>query len=234
MLSGEVLEWWWYISGKVTYNYPYVFVQTPTESCEWALKEDIKISVQIAKPTAGSTIGSTFSLWFGVQSPKNIRKVSVSIDDTYITSFTYAWQTKTLTDLKDVTLLTGIKNWSHKLLVRAFDFAGFSNLAQIDIKVNQDLETPNTPTDKTAPKLLEDQIKIEKLEDGKYNVTLKFSDDSGISKSKIVNNWTTLKEFSTDSVTFLIDSLVPVSLEVTDASGNKLTTSIDLSTYYKE
>jgi hypothetical protein len=74
------------------------------------------------------------------------------------------------------------------LQVIVFDYAGYSNKSQTTIKLIK-------KTDTQAPTLLEDQVKVEKQADGKYLVTLKFADDSGIGKGKIVNNGTTLKEF---------------------------------------
>jgi hypothetical protein len=62
-------------------------------------------------------------------------------------------------------------------------------------------------------------------------VTLKFADDSGIGKGKIVNNGTTLKEFQWASVSFMLETLIPVSITVSDTANNKLEKSIDLSTY---
>jgi hypothetical protein len=65
-------------------------------------------------------------------------------------------------------------------------------------------------------------------------VTLTFSDDSEVGKGKIVNNGTVLKEFEWATVTFTMETLVPVSITVSDTNDNKLEKSIDLSTYAQQ
>jgi hypothetical protein len=59
--------------------------------------------VQIAQPN-GTEVGRNFSLSFSAQGPKNIRKMSVMIDDVYISSFDYAGQTKSISKTENVQL----------------------------------------------------------------------------------------------------------------------------------
>lgn len=224
-LTGITAEWKpVMVSWNVTYTFRNVFVESPTQSCVGReLKEDPNISVQIAQPN-GTEVGRNFSLSFSAQGPKNIRKMSVMIDDVYISSFDYAGQTKSISKTENVQLWSDIKEWEHTLQVIVFDYAGYSNKSQTTIKLIK-------KTDTQAPTLLEDQVKVEKQADGKYLVTLKFADDSGIGKGKIVNNGTTLKEFQWASVSFMLETLIPVSITVSDTANNKLEKSIDLSTY---
>gem|GEM_PF-7121539 len=89
------------MSGNVTYNYRSIFVEAPTQSCaDRELKEDPNIIVQISQPNGD--VGRNFSLSFSAQGPKNIRKVSVMIDDTYVGSFEYAGKTKAISKTENV------------------------------------------------------------------------------------------------------------------------------------
>ncbi|NCO97874.1 hypothetical protein GW864_01690 [bacterium] len=79
-----------------------MFVEAPSQACaDRELKEDPKISVQISQPNGGD-IGRNFSLSFSAQGPKNIRKVSVVIDDAFVTSFSYVGQTKSISKTENV------------------------------------------------------------------------------------------------------------------------------------
>lgn len=223
-LTGKTADWHNInTSGKVTYTFRNVFVETPTQSCaDRELKEDPKITVQITQPNGD--VGKNFSLSFNAQGPKNIRKVSVLIDDIYVTSFNYVGQTKTISKTENIQVWTWIREWDHTLKVMVFDFAGYSNKAETSIKIVRQ-------TDTQAPVLLEDQIKVEKQTDNTYKVTLKFEDSSWVGAGKIINNGNIIKEFQWATVTFPIATLVPVSITVSDANNNKLEKSIDLSTY---
>ncbi|MBU0626531.1 hypothetical protein KKH82_03770 [Patescibacteria group bacterium] len=53
------------------------------------MKQDPTIQINIGSPTNGATVGQKFSLSFTAQGSKNFRKLSVVIDDTYVTSFSY-------------------------------------------------------------------------------------------------------------------------------------------------
>ena len=69
----------------------------------------------------------------------------------------------------------------------AFDYAGYSNKDETSITIVK-------KTDTQAPTLPDGNIKVVKQGSG-YQVTLTFSDDSGVGKGKIINNGVTLKEF---------------------------------------
>lgn len=118
MVDGKTI----YASGKVTYTYHNVFVETPTQSCaDRELKEDPNIKVQITQPNGD--IGKSFSLAFNAQGPKNLRKMSVMIDGVYIASFSYQGQTKTLNKNETVQIGTGVTEGKHTLQIVVFDYA---------------------------------------------------------------------------------------------------------------
>jgi len=89
-------------SGKVTYTFPNIFVEEPTQSCpDREMKEDPKISVQITQPNGGD-IGREFSLSFNAEGPKNLRRLAVLIDDELVASFDYVGKTKTMSKTETV------------------------------------------------------------------------------------------------------------------------------------
>jgi hypothetical protein len=141
------------------------------------MKEDPSIKVNIESPSGGNKVAQQFKLSFSAESKKNIRKVSVVIDDVYVTSFSYEGQTKTLSRTETVDLGSEISEGEHTLQIVVFDFAGFTNTDSTTINISKkDLEPPY---------LLEENIQIEKKEDGQYNATLLFKDAmSDIQKGK--------------------------------------------------
>ncbi len=243
--SGSMGTGWSFSSGKVTYTFNNIFVQTPTQTCDWtAAKPDTNIIVNVSAPSRDSTIGKEFTVSYSVVAPKNIRKVMVLLNSIQLVTFSYPqWNTKSITDTKSVTVTwTGLKNGTYDLDVVAFDFAGFSNKTTIKVTLDVWAITPlvptptpaNTNTNTAWPKVLENQIGITKNPDGTYAVILTLDDPSGISWGKITRNGTTLYEFKNwPTATFTIDVLGPVVITATDTLGNTLNQTLDLSKYFK-
>ncbi|MFA5747945.1 MAG: transglycosylase domain-containing protein [Candidatus Absconditabacterales bacterium] len=216
-----------YFSGKVTYNFNNIFTIKPENICsEREQKQDANINVQINNPISNADISKTFTVGFVVQSPKNIRRITVLLDDQQVANFSYdQGNTKNLTDNKQVILLgTGFTNGKHLLKVVAVDFAGFSNQKEISVNL--------ISNDTQIPKLLENKIKVTKNADGKYVISLIFEDASGISDGKITRNGNTLYEFSNSNIiNFTLDSLDPIVINIQDAYKNTLNQTIDLNKY---
>lgn len=142
-MSGQSLE----LSGKIVYNYSNIFVEQPKNMCDGnTVKEDQTIQVQLSTPTEWSTISTAFSVSYGVQATKNIRKVMVLLDGQAVATFEYPQgNTKTITDTKQVTLVsTWFKNWNYSLELVAFDFAWFSNKKEISVKLDKSVPSQGT------------------------------------------------------------------------------------------
>jgi hypothetical protein len=94
-------------SGKVTYAFRNIFVQQPQTMCDAsAVKESSDVVVQVSQPANGTTLGTSFTVSYAVQSPKNIRKVLVMLDNQTVGTFLYpAGNTKSITDTKQVNLM---------------------------------------------------------------------------------------------------------------------------------
>lgn len=140
---------------KITYNYPGIFVAQPQNMCDGsAVKEDQTIQVQLSNPGEWTTISTSFSVSYGIQATKNIRKVIVLLDGQTVATFDYPQgNTKSITDTKQVTLIhSGFKNGNYTLQLVAFDFAGFSNKKDISVKLDKGAPpTPQTNTGKANP-----------------------------------------------------------------------------------
>jgi hypothetical protein len=94
-------------SGKVNYNYTNIFVEQPQAMCDAsAVKESPDIAVQVSQPANSAKLGTSFGVSYAVQSPKNIRKVLVMLDQQVIATFEYpSGNTKSVTDTKQVNLV---------------------------------------------------------------------------------------------------------------------------------
>ncbi len=135
-MSGQSLG----VTGRVAYTYRNIFVAQPQNMCDAsAVKLDPTIQIQMSTPTEWVTIWTNFSVSFGVQATKNIRKVMVLLDGQAVATFNYpSWDTKSVTDTKQVSLMTtGFKNGNYTLQLVAFDFAGFSNKKEVSVKLDK-------------------------------------------------------------------------------------------------
>jgi len=239
-ISGGVSRnWWAFSSGKVTYNFSNIFVQSPVQMCPWrSEKPDTNIQVNITSPSANGIISSSFTVSYSIVAPKNIRKVLVLIDNQQISLFTYVqWDTKSITDTKQVTIPeTWFKNWMHTLDLVAFDFAWFSNRASTQVKLTLGgTPPPSSPvTDITAPVINTAAINVNKNADGTYTVIIPLKDATAVISWKVMRNGTQLYEFKNGIATadFQIDVLGPVVVTAQDPAWNKLNQTIDLSSYY--
>ena len=152
------------------YNYNNIFIQVPENVCEdRAMKLDPSIQINIQNPNDGDRVAQKFTLSFEASGKKNLRKLSVVVDDTYVTSFDYKGKTKNLSRTETVDLGSEISEGEHTLQIVVFDFAGFTNSATTTINV--------VKKDIYAPVLPEENIQVEKNEDGTYKVVLVFKDE---------------------------------------------------------
>lgn len=232
---------WYVATGKVTYNFTTIFVETPVQMCQGSEeKPDTNIKINLTTPISNATIWSPFTIAYTVNSPKNIRRVLVLLNKQQIGLFEYPqWNTKSITDTKQVTITwTGFKNGTYTLDFVAFDFAWFSN--KVSIPVTYDIGTPVTPppplVDTIAPEIPIASIKISKNADGTYSVILPLEDASGILSGKITRNGVQLYEFKNGNTIadFALDVLGPVVVTAQDTLKNTLNQTIDLSVYFTQ
>jgi hypothetical protein len=94
-------------SGKVTYNFTTIFVEQPQTMCDAsAVKESPDIIIQASQPANNGKINTSFTISYAIQSPKNIRKVMVLLDEQTVATFDYpSGDTKNITDTKPITLM---------------------------------------------------------------------------------------------------------------------------------
>ena len=234
MSGGTTSTWSSFASWKVTYMFNNIFVQAPVQMCPGSEERpDVNIKVNLSTPSANATINSQFTVSYSINGPKNIRRVLVLLDKQQVGMFEYAqWNTKNITDTKQITIMwTGFKNGSYTLDLVAFDFAGFSNKASVQVT----LTLGAAPADTDAPKVMTTGIKIIKNWSGTYDVTLPLDEESWLLRGKITRNGVTLFEYKNgNTANFTIDSLGPVVVSAQDTLKNTLNQTIDLNTYYTE
>ncbi len=232
------------LSWKVTYTFNNIFAQMPVQMCPGRdEKLDATIQVNVSSPGVNSTIWSSFSVSYSVTGPKNIRKILVLLNKQQVWTFEYPQgNTKTVSDTKQITVTwPGFKNGSYTLDVIAFDFAGFSNKASVHVqlKLGATTEQPTAPSapavDTAAPTIKTSGIKVSKNADGTYSVIIPLQDMTAVVSGKVTRNGVQLYEFKNGIATadFQIDALGPVLVTAEDPAKNKLSQTIDLTTYLK-
>lgn len=226
-VSGEA----WFASGKITYNYNNIFIEPLQNICEWnQAKESTWIVVTISNPKNKDEIWYTSTVSYTIKSDKNIRKVIILLDWKQVMQIPYSmWDTKTITDNKQITIDSSVSAGSHILQVVWFDFAGFSNKAEQTIILSK----KEIPQDKTMPELVESQIKVTKSPDWTYAVSLSIQDQSPIN-GKIISNNQVIKEFKEYLVSFSLANIdAPITITVEDQAKNILNKQLDLKKYLK-
>jgi hypothetical protein len=221
--TGQI-TWSWFASGKVLYNYNNIFVTKPTEACEGReIKTDTNINLNFINPKEWSTIAQKFGLWIEINGPKVIKSALVYIDDAQVAVVSFKWKETSVSQLQAIDLPKSITNWEHTLKISAVDAEWFSNEKSISINI--------TSTDKQAPVLLEDKIKVTPVGSG-YQVSLIFNDELSYLKWwSITQNEKVIKKFDWSVAIFNVDQLGLITISAEDAYGNKLSKSVDLSTY---
>lgn len=227
----EITEWfrigssftgeskWSYSSGKVVYNFNYIFPVMPTKVCDSNIeKPDLSIQIDIITPKADATVASKFSLWYSVQSSRPMNRIILLADGKQIAQFPGKGKTQ-ISDIRSVSwsLSAGV----HAMSLVAIDNDGFSNKKEFSLTV--------VATDTKAPEVLQDRTLVKKLDTGKYEVTLFFQDNlSFVAKGAINQNGAVVKNFEWDAVTFQVNDLSPLSISATDAYGNKASLTVTL------
>lgn len=206
-------------SGNVMYNYNTIFVTKPTQGCEGReVKEDTTIKVNLIKPS-NTKVSSKFVLWYDVAADKWIKSVMLFADGQQVAQFPYRWTQKTINELQYVS--TSLKDGDHAMELIVMDKDGYSNKKSFTLTI--------TTSDTQAPVILEDKTQI-KQEDGKYQVSIILDDDlSYVDKWTVSVGITKLVDFNGSVASFTIDALAPVTVVATDAYGNKVEKTINLT-----
>ena len=229
----EITDWWkwstnsqllWdsWFSGKVTMNYSNILVEMPQEYCEGRspqISEDIHIEIKNLKD--GQKISNKPMVWFSVQAPNNVKRVTVSINDRVIWSTDYNGKSSEITDvissnLWDVT-------WTSELTLVAVDKLWYSNKTTIKVSV--------VWADTEAPFLLKDNTYVIK-EGEKYRVVVFLNDNlSSVEWWTIVQDGKVLKTFTKNYAEFYVTNPWIVSITAKDSYWNELKDTLDITAY---
>ncbi len=208
-----------YSSGKVVYNFNNIFTEIPSKVCDWNIeKPDLSIQVELLTPKADSTITPKFTIGYTVQSTRPMNRIILLADKQQIAQFPGKWKLQ-INDTRTVSwsLTAGV----HAMSLVAVDNEGFSNKKDFSLTV--------VASDSKAPEILQDKTTVKKLDTGKYEVTLSFTDNlSFVAKWVISQNGGVIKSFDGNTVIFVANDLTPLSVSVTDAYGNKADLSVTL------
>lgn len=211
---------WWFVSWNITYNYPNIFIEAPVDPCNerWA-KEDTDINIDVMNPTANDVVSNKFSLWYSVNAQRGLKSVLVFADDKQIAQFSYNGKNKYINDLTSVS--SDLNDWEHNIRVVVVDAEWYSNTKTFDIEI--------VTKDSEAPFILEDKTKVQKLENGKYQVNIILDDKlSYIEYGRISIGEKTVFEFDWKAAVFTLDQISPVTVLAKDAYGNIMEEDITL------
>ena len=229
----EISDWWhrsvnpelfaesWF-SGKVSFNYNNILLEMPQNYCEWRspqISEDINI--EIKNLTDWQQISTKPMVRFNVQSPNNVKRVTVSINDRVIWSTDYNGKSSDITDV----ISSNLWNVSgpSELTLLAVDNLWYSNKTTIKVSVVWD--------DKEAPFLLRENTYV--VQDGnRYRVVLFLNDNlSSVEWGSVSQDWKVLKSFTKNYVEFYINTPWVVNISAKDSYGNELNDELDIRQY---
>ena len=229
----EISDWWRWstnsqllwesgFSWKVTFNYHNILLEMPQEYCEWRspqISEDIHIEIKNLKD--GQKISNKPMVWFSVQAPNNVKRVTVSINDRVIWSTDYNWKSSDITDVISSNLWD--VSWNGELTLVAVDKLWYSNKATIKVSV--------VWADTQAPFLLRDNTYVIK-EGEKYRVVLFLNDElSSVEWGSVSQDGKVLKNFTKNYAEFYVNNPWVISVTAKDSFGNTLNDTIDITKY---
>lgn len=229
----EIADWWrrssnrqlleesWF-SWKVTTNYNNILIEMPQGYCEGRspqISEDIHISIKNLKD--GQKISSKPMVWFNVQAPNNVKRVTVSVGDRVIWSKDFNWKSADVTDVISSNL--GDVSWINELTLLAVDNLWYSNKTTIKVSV--------VWTDTEPPFVLKDSTYVAK-EWNKYWVVIFLNDElSSVEWWTIAQNWMTIKTFTKNYAEFYVTNPWVLNIKAKDSFWNELNDTIDIREY---
>ena len=229
----DITDWWSWSSNhqkleesgfswKVTTNYNNILVEMPQEYCEGRspqISEDIHISIKNLKD--GQKISNKPMVWFNVQAPNNVKRVTVSINGRVIWSTDYNGKSSDVTDVISSNLWD--VSWTSELTLVAVDKQWYSNKTTIKVSV--------VWADTQPPFVLKDNTYV--IQDGnRYRVVVLFNDDlSSVEWWTIVQDWKTLKTFTKNYAEFYMTTPWIVNITAKDSYWNELKDMLDIRQY---
>lgn len=229
----EIADWWRWSSNsqllgesgfswKVTTNYNNILLEMPQEYCEWRspqISEDIHISIKNLKD--GQKISNKPMVWFNVQAPNNVKRVTVSINDRVIWSTDYNWKSSDVTDVISSNLWDVSGN--SELTLVAVDKQWYSNKVTIKVSV--------VWADTQPPFVLKDNTYV--AQDGnRYRVVIFLNDDlSSVEWWTVSQDWKVLKNFTKNYAELYMTNPGVVSITAKDSFWNELKDTLDIRQY---
>jgi hypothetical protein len=160
-------------------------------------------------------------VWFNVQAPNNVKRVTVSINNRVIWSTDYNGKSSDITDVISSNLWD--VSGDNELTLVAVDKQWYSNKTTIKVSV--------VWTDTQAPFILRENTYV--IQDwNRYRVVLFFNDDlSSVEWWSITQDWKLIKSFTKNYVEFYVSNPWVISIECKDSFWNVLKDSLDIRDY---
>lgn len=179
---------------------------------------EVSLSLSIIKPTADEQVWWELSVWFNANSSEQITTISISVNGTIVETILY--NKPSVTDVKklDISWL----QWNIIIGLKATSESGKTVNQSVSVKMK------STTSSNQLPTLLVNQTTI-KADNGKFQVTLFFSDPDGSVKEGTVSQWwSPIANFNGSISTLELDSLGVIEYTVRDHQWGIKQWTVDL------
>ena len=229
----EIADWWRRstniqareesgFSWRVTFNYNNILLEMPQDYCEGRspqISEDIHIEIKNLKD--GQEISNKPMVWFNVQAPNNVKRVTISINDRVIWSKDFNWKSADVTDLISSDLWN--VTWSSELTLLAVDNLWYSNKTSIKVSI--------VWADTEPPFIIKDSTYVAK-EGNKYWVVIFLNDKlSSVEWWSVTQDGRVLKTFTKNYAEFYVTNPGVLNITAKDSYGNTLNDTLDIREY---
>ena len=192
-----------------------VLLEAPDQECEerQMLAEQWEISLELIQPTPGQAITRNFAVWHQTRSPFRITSLKIFLNDVELRSSTYNRQWWVM-DITNVSIpdVTPPGEYTLKLIVT--DEKWFTDTQTVDIQL--------VAEDTTPPFLMEDRKRINKRDDGSFEVVLLFNDyASTIREVTVHKDGEEIFSTSSNLAVFNVPTAGEISYTVIDSSNNR-------------
>lgn len=230
----DIKQWWldsanismgstWLVSvtWDITYNYPNVLTQEPTQYCEGLSPEkNENIDVSIVRVGTDNVVGRKTLFVYSAKSNVAISKFIVKLDGETLDTFEYTNKDTSVFDSRYLDF--GSEQGNHTLELLAVDVNGAYNTTQVSISIQS--------IDREKPYFRKDKAMV-KQEDDWYTVSLFFDDRLSYVTDVIIKQESNVLTTSDNSIAnFVVSDLGVVWVSYKDVYNNTMTEEIDLKT----
>jgi penicillin-binding protein 1A len=212
-----ILERWneeWVLD-KFASDWMIVLLEKPKKSCEERemVAEQWEISLDLIQPIANQAITRNFSVRHQTRSPFRITSLKIYLNDVELRSSNYNRQGWVM-DITNITIPAVTPAWTYSLRLVVTDEKWFKDEQIVPIQL--------IDNDTTPPFLMEERKRINKRDNGTYEVVLLFNDTSStIKEVSIQRNGDEIFNTKSNLAVFTVPQAGEISYTVIDSANNR-------------